>query len=69
MKAWIARDFDGILHFFTFRPRKSKYNGKWYICPNLGADDIIKERDLPQDINPQWEDEEAIEVELKIEKV
>lgn len=66
MKAWIVKDFDDVLRYFTFRPLKDEYHGKWY--SHFGSTDIIKEGDLPKDVNPQWEDKEPIEVVFKFEK-
>ena len=65
MRAWIARDRDKKIFAYNHKPVKIR--GAWvcrwgvYIFP-------IAEKDLPEGINPQWEDEEPIKVELKIEK-
>ena len=61
-RAWIARDEDGKAFLYSDKPSKGYY--KWY---NSGYYFPVTE--LPEGVDPQWEDEEPIEVELKIEKV
>lgn len=59
MKAWITKDEDGLIHLHSNKPEKGRnswYSSGWY--------HIIYE--LPEGVNPQWEDEEPIEVEFKI---
>lgn len=62
MKAYVARDEDGLLYVFDSKPikRVKVWGGNVYI--------LMNDSDLPEGINPQWEDDEPIEVELKIEK-
>lgn len=70
MKAWITRDRNGILSIFNAKPIRNKDLGYWhvgeikigYFCWGLSPNDI-------PNINPQWEDDEPIEVEIKIEKI
>ena len=70
MKAWIAKDYSGEIFIFNEKPIKNKNSLHWHfgevkwgdICWGLKPDDI-------PDINPQWEDDEPIEVEIKIEKI
>lgn len=66
MKLWLARDKNGKIFAYSHKPIKIR--GTWvyqwgvYFLP-------IEETDLPEGVNPQWEDKEPIEVEFKIEKV
>ena len=61
MKAWIARDANGNVYLYKRKPRKGII--QW------GSETHFPITELPEGINPQWEDEEPIEVELKIEKI
>lgn len=65
MDAWIARDSDGNLFIYNEKPEKGSYCC-WWCRSNFLP---IKEEDLPQGVNPSWEDEEPIEVEITINKV
>ena len=64
MKAYIARDKDGVLFIYDEKPYKmwSIWEGSDACCYP------IRDSDLPEGINPQWEDE-PIEVELTIKKI
>jgi len=66
MKAWIAKDKNGQISAYNFKPIKIQdmWVCRWGVCSLP-----IKEKYLPEGVNPQWEDEEPIEVELKIEKI
>lgn len=65
MKVYATRDRDGTLSLFKEKPKKGEREWLvWRICFI-----ILDEGDLPEGVNPQWEDEEPIEVELKIEKI
>lgn len=64
MKAWIARERSGSLCLFLQKPTKGNYCWGFDLRAIL-----IEETDLPEGINPQWSDEEPIEVELKIERI
>lgn len=69
MKAYIARDKNGRTHCYTQKPHK---NGDfWTTWPDMLWYDCIKihNSDIPEGVNPQWSDDEPIEVELKIEKI
>lgn len=61
MKAYIARDATGQVYLYKLEPNKGiiEWTSKWYIPIT----------DLPEGINPQWEDDEPIKVNLKIEKI
>lgn len=66
MKLWIARDKNGKIFAYNLKP--IKISGTW-VC-QWGVYSLpIKEKYLPEGVNPQWEDTEPIEVEFKIEKV
>lgn len=66
MKAWIARNLrHDTLELYLSKPIKNERVGFW-----LGVDSFeVPNEILPEGINPQWSDDEPIEVELKIEKV
>lgn len=73
MLVWITRDEDGrlFIHFkekpYKIIDRSTKYVSYWENseCKRIS----IQREDLPEGINPQWEDEEPIEVELTIERI
>lgn len=66
MELWITRDKNGKIFAYSHKPIKirSEWVCQWgvYFLP-------IEERDLPEGVNPQWEDKEPIKVEFKIEKI
>lgn len=63
MKAWIAKDKDGKIYLYTnTKPQKS--NELWFNSGNV----LRANFRLPKDIKPKWEDDEPIEVELKIKR-
>ena len=66
MKAWVARDDNGIC-LFLHRPYKLRDGWANLVYEDYGAH--ISAKELPPDINPQWEDDEPIEVEISITKV
>ena len=66
MMAYIARDPDGIAYLFKGKPHKE--SDYWYAYDEQFIG-IYDDSDLPEGINPQWSDDEPIEVELKIEKI
>ena len=65
MKAYIARDWSGVVYLYPLKPQKGQF--RWESVAQ--SYQFIDDRLLPPDINPQWEDDEPIKVELKIEKV
>ena len=65
MKAYIARDKDGTAYVYTRRPHKRQ--STW--VSSMLSSFLINNTDLPEGINPQWEDDEPIEVELTIKKI
>lgn len=65
MKVYIARDKDGIAYLFEGKPHKE--SGYW--CAYDEQFVALCDSDLPEGVNPQWEDDEPIEVELTIKKV
>lgn len=68
MEAWIARDKDNSLYLYNHEPFKSDLYG--YKCWDSAYDFFkISETDLPEGINPQWEDDEPVKVNFKIEKI
>ena len=56
IKAWVARDKDGMLFLYLAKPRK--YQRKW--LPNIGADYFEINRELFPEV--KWEDEEPTEL-------
>lgn len=67
MEAWIARDEDGKIFIYQDKPIKGSCY--WWKSRITGRYFPILESDLSEDINPKWEDDEPIEVKLKIEKL
>lgn len=70
MKAWVARDKNKDLLLYTIRPHKvNHYDGRgwWQTCGLTQCH--ISDESLSEDINPQWEDDEPIEVNVNITKV
>lgn len=65
MKGYVARDWSGVVYLYPLKPQKGQL---WWKSVTQ-AYQFVDDRLLPPDINPQWSDEEPIEVELKIEKV
>ena len=65
MKAWIARDWSGVVYLYPLKPQKGQL--RWESVAQ--AYQFIDDRLLPPDINPQWGDEKPIEVEITISKV
>ena len=60
LKAWVARDENGMLYLYLAKPRKSQ--SKW--LPNIRADYFEINRELFPEV--KWEDEEATEVTITI---
>lgn len=58
LKAWVARDENGMLYLYIDPPRK--YQSKW--LPNISPDYIKMDRNLFPYV--KWEDEEPTEIEL-----
>ena len=61
MKAYIAKDKDGKIFLYSNKPEK--VYSKWF---DLGFDFPVTE--LLEGVNPQWSDEEPIEVIVNITK-
>ena len=75
MRAWIARDAekiwgeDGghIYMFFHEKPEKKYIRDEKGTWNNRRCDSTrLKQDELPEGLNPQWEDAEPIEVEITI---
>lgn len=62
LKAWVARDKDGLLYLYLAPPRK--YQSKW--LPNIRADYFDINRELFPEV--KWEDEEPTELTFTIKK-
>lgn len=64
IKAWLTRDEDQkVFMFFGEKPVKTD----WGFWDGKIADYIeISEEKLPEGINPRWEDEEPIELDITI---
>ena len=56
LKAWVARDKDGMLYLYLAEPRKS--HSKW--LPNIRADYFEINRELFPEV--KWEDEDPTEL-------
>ena len=65
MKAYIAKDKNGDIFLYMATPKK--WENYWFSASSSLM--RLYEEYLPEGVNPQWEDEEPIEVELKIEKI
>ena len=60
---WVARDKNGGLYLYKFKPSKREQDGTWYDWDNgdrYGIMCLSRER-FP---NVTWEDEEALDVEV-----
>lgn len=60
LKAWVARDKDGMLFLYLANPRKSQ--SKW--LPNIRFEFIELSRESFPEV--KWEDEEPTEVSITI---
>lgn len=68
-KFYVARHRDGSLELFeSCAPYKYEEGGVW-CYPGRSAKRDINEEDLPEGVNPQWEDEKPTEVRIKLEKL
>lgn len=61
LKAWVARDENGMLYLYPFPPRK--YPSKWFPIERFEFIEISRES-LPE---VKWEDEEPTEVSITIQ--
>lgn len=62
MIAWICRDKDGSLLMYADKPTKE--DDEWF--EPFGQYWVLLESELPEGVNPQWEDDEPIPVEIII---
>ena len=60
LKAWVARDKNGMLYLYLAKPRKNQ--SKW--LPNIRCDYIEISRESFPEV--KWEDEEPTEVSITI---
>lgn len=60
LKAWVARDGNGMLYLYFAKPRK--YQSEW--LPNIRPDHFKIDRNLFPEV--KWEDEEPKGIELSI---
>jgi hypothetical protein len=63
MKAWVAKDKDGMTFLYSKKPKKGDED--W----NSSVYTYYPINELPEGVNPQWEDKEPIEVELIIKAI
>ena len=65
LKAWVARDDNGMLYLYLAKPRKSKWTWMTNIRP-----DVIDLIELSRELFPEvkWENEEPTEVTISIKK-
>ena len=61
---WIAKDKDGRIFLYTEKPKKER--DIWSTEGRILL--LIEEKDLPEGINLNWEDEEPIKVNVNITK-
>lgn len=64
MKLYVARDQNGKLYMYFGKPVKEKKRGCWFDY-NSEAEEVPLE-DTEELSQVKWEDEEPVEVELKI---
>ena len=62
LKAWVARDKDGMLYLYLAKPRKSQ--SKW--LPNIRFDFVELSRESFPEV--KWEDEEPTEVRITLKR-
>lgn len=63
MKAWVVRQpNEGVFICIKYEPLKTKCGWVMIIAFPITKDD------LPEGVNPQWADDDPIEVELNIER-
>ena len=66
IKAWLVREEDGKIYLYSKKPEKCYIGWEtWYSSDT----DPIEVKELPEGVNPQWEDTEPIEVVFKVKKV
>lgn len=64
-KWWYARDYYGDVYIYPTKPYKGQ---KIWIGERMSFFYVPDDK-LPEGVNPQWKDEEPIEVEVTIRKV
>lgn len=71
MIIYIAKDKNREIFIYNYKP--AKRGTIWAcaggVCQRGYHNFPIEETDLPESVNPQWEDDEPIKVNLKIEKI
>ena len=72
MKAWVARDKDGDMYiFWNVKPYKDVVSESWYTNEWIHSDCLDNYSlfgGIAEDLDPQWEDEEPIELNVNITK-
>lgn len=63
--SWVAKDKNGEIFIYANKPIK-RMHGFW---SSSGFSLSITESELGEGVNPKWEDDEPIEVKLKLELV
>lgn len=63
MRAWVARDKDGRAFLYSEKPYKE---GAMWSVRDYTSFMYIDNDNLPEGCNPQWEDDEPIEIEITL---
>lgn len=67
-RCWVVKHKDGEVEIFQNKPFKVPAGGFWADNSNYWSI-YVPEGFLPIGVDPQWEDEEPMEIELTIKKV
>lgn len=65
IRQWYARDKNGDVYLYPTKPYK---HGNFWIAERMSFM-YIPDNKLPEGINPQWEDEEPVELKVIIEPI
>lgn len=67
MIGFLCRNKEGIALLYNYKPEKDIEHGDWF--EESEEYFVLLDRELPEGINPQWEDDEPIEVEITLKKI
>lgn len=67
-RCWVVKHKDREVEIFQNKPFKVPEGGFWADNPNYWSI-CVPEGFLPFGVDPQWEDEEPMEIEITIKKV
>ena len=66
IRTWVARDENGKLYLYIGEKPHKVPDGYWEVYS--GYHRPIEQEDLPEGVDPKWEDEKATDTEIKIIK-